>query len=112
MLEKALGQKLQNTMLDTLELFCLLKPQFPSHNLQYLLANYLKEDRPETHRALEDARDTMKLVKKIFADLAGEDYDLLEETLQKMNQTNWGWLPYLQEIAPTSLRKAAAAACW
>ena len=110
MLEKALGQKLQNTMLDTLELFCLFKPQFPSHNLQYLLANYLKEDRPEAHRALEDARDTMKLVKKIFADLAGEDYDLLEETLQKMNQTNWGWLPYLQEIAPTSLRKAAAAA--
>jgi ATP-dependent DNA helicase DinG len=105
MLEKALGGELRNTMLDSLELFCLFKPHFSGHNLQHLLQHYLKEERLEEHRALSDARDTRKLVQKLFADLAGEDYDLLERTLQKMHGTKWGWLPYLQGIAPTTLKQ-------
>jgi ATP-dependent DNA helicase DinG len=105
MLEKALGRELKNTLLDSLELFCLFKPHFPGHNLQYLLQHYLKENRPEMHRALADARDTIKLVQKLFADLAETDCDLLEETLQKMHGTDWSWLPYLQEITPTSLKQ-------
>lgn len=110
MLEKALGRELKNTLLDSLELSCLFKPHFPSHGLQYLLQHYLKEGRIEEHRALADARDTMKLVQKLFVDLAAKDYDLLDETLQKMHGTKWNWLPYLQEITPTSLKQVTSAA--
>jgi ATP-dependent DNA helicase DinG len=110
MLEKALGREFKNTLLDSLELFCLFKPHFPRHNLQYLLKYYLKEDWSEAHRALADARDTMKLVQKLFADLATKNHDLLEETLQKMHGTEWNWLPYLQEITPASLKQVTSAA--
>lgn len=105
MLEKALGWELGNTLLDSLELFCLFKPHFPSHNLQYLLQHYLKEDRPEAHRALADARDTMKLIQKLFNDLAARDYDLLETTLKGMRGSGWSWLPYLEKITLSSLRQ-------
>ncbi len=105
MLEKALGRELENTLLDSLELFCLIKPHFTGHNLQYLLQHYLKEDRPEAHRALADAQDTMKLVEKLFTDLAAKDYELLETILEKMQGTQWGWLPYLKKINPSSLRQ-------
>jgi ATP-dependent DNA helicase DinG len=110
MLEKALGRKLNNTMLDSLELFCLFKPHFTGHNLQYLLQHYLEEERPEEHRALADARDTMELLKKLFTDLAGKDYDLLEGMLRRMRGTGWVWLPYLQRIAPSTLKQLTSLA--
>ena len=115
MLEKALGRELENTLLDSLELFCLFKPHFLSHGLQYLIQYYLNESRPEAHRALADARDTMKLVQKLFADLAAKDYDLLEITLREMHGTGWVWLPYLEKITLSSLRQVtgtASAAAW
>lgn len=101
MLEKALGEELKNTFLDTLELFVLLKPHLPRHSMEYLIRHYLKEDRSEAHRALEDAQDTARLVRKLFADLSADDAGILENTLQLMRGTGWGWLKYLEKISPT-----------
>jgi len=55
MLEKALGERLQNTLLDSLELFALFKPHFARHGMDFLVKHYLKTDRPEAHRALANA---------------------------------------------------------
>ncbi|NLZ28794.1 MAG: DEAD/DEAH box helicase [Firmicutes bacterium] len=110
MLEKALGRNVKNIFLDSLELFCLFKPHFPGHGMEYLMQHYLKKERPEKHRALADARDTRELIERLFADLAGKDYDLLEDTIQKMQGTGWGWLPYLRNISPTSLKRTTSTA--
>lgn len=110
MLEKALGEKLNNEILDTLELFVIFKPQFHRHGMDYLMEHYLKESRPAAHRALADAQDTMKLLHRLFADLAQADAPLLNQTIAILGQTKWQWLPYLKEIAPVPLQQASDAA--
>lgn len=109
MLEKALAEPLQNTLLDSLELFALFKPHFARHGMDYLMRHYLKTDRPEAHRALADAQDTMLLLAKLFADLARDDADILSRTLTILARTDWKWLPYLQGIAPAALRQVKVA---
>lgn len=100
MLARALGKKLGNTMLDTLELFVLFKPQFERHGLDFLMQHYLEESRPEAHRALADAQDTAKLVFKLLAELEADNSGLLSDTLELMQNAGWEWLPYLESIAP------------
>ena len=100
MLEKALGEELKSTFLDTLELFVLFKPHLPRHSLEYLIRHYLKEDRLEAHRALEDAQDTARLAEKLFAELSADGAGILEKTLELMRGTGWGWLKYLEKISP------------
>ena len=105
MLEGALGEALQNSFLDSLELFVLCKPQFPRHGMDYLMQHYLADDRPGAHRALADARDTLALVRQLFEELAKNETDLLERIIMLMQGTGWSWLPYLKNIVP-ALRHA------
>jgi len=100
-LEKALGKQLNRPILDTLELFCLFKPHFPYHNLDYLAENYLENESREAHRALSDATDTMETIDKLLHELQHEDADLLRKALDLMKGTGWPWLEYLQKLQPS-----------
>ncbi|UMZ73117.1 putative ATP-dependent helicase DinG [Natranaerofaba carboxydovora] len=97
-LEEALNFPIYNKFLDSLELFCIFKPHFSHHNIDYLIKNYLQETRDEKHRALEDAYDTRILVEKLLDDLISTDIDLLEDSLDYMDFSDWPWLPYLDDI--------------
>lgn len=97
-LRRELGRSLNNLFLDSLELCCLFKPQFPRHGLGYLAREYLGAQLPEAHRALQDANCTREVVEKLFKELSAGDHDLLRETLQYLQGTSWPWLPFLQEL--------------
>ncbi len=96
-----LDPEIENPILDSLELFCVMKPGFPKHNLDYLTKNYLKEERRVQHRALEDARDTSRLVEKLFRELALWEY--MQIAIEYMEGSGWNWLPYLKNIPPSGL---------
>ncbi len=104
-IETSLGCKLQNAILDSLELYCLFKPALASHKISSIL-EYLGKDHREKHRALDDARDCLQIVEVLFRDLQKDDSDLLENALKIMKGSSWGWLPYLEKI-PFSLRRVS-----
>lgn len=98
-LARALGDKLRNTFLDTLELFCLLKPGFPKHGIGYIAEHYLGKEPDKKHRALEDARITLEATQKLFNDLWDEDNELLQRTVENLNgMPHWPWLDYLNTV--------------
>lgn len=96
-----LSPGINNPFLDSLELFCIMKPGFSNHNLDYLIKNYLKEGGSVYHRALEDARDTSKLVEKIFNELSLTEN--LQTAIEYMEGSGWNWLPYLKNIPRSGL---------
>lgn len=97
-LENSLGCKLENTFLDSLELFCLFKPELESHKMDSIMKHYAMDQCAE-HRALTDARVCLNLVKALFDELR-DDNDLLFNALEIMTGSEWGWLPHLQKINP------------
>ena len=106
MLEKALGQRPGNPFLDSLMLFVIFKPELSRHGMDYLFKNYLKEELICAHRALTDARDTKKLVDKLFKELSLDDTGILANTLALLEGSGWNWLPYLRQIKPKALHRA------
>ncbi len=98
-LNKELGYRPGNKVLDTLELFCLVKPSLKSYSLDKLLKDYLGEDREEEHRALQDARDTLALLELLLNELREKNGDITEKTLTFMNGTDWPWLPVIRQLS-------------
>ncbi len=96
---KELGHKINNTFLDTLELFCLFKPQFSKHSLNHITEYYLERAGSKKHRALEDTQYTMEATYKLFEDLSEEDNDLVQRTIENLkDMTDWPWMYYLEKV--------------
>jgi len=97
-LEKALNFK--NPLLDSRELFCLFKPHFPHHHLDYLVRNYLEKEEGSWYckGALEEARHTRTAVDKLMQELPGEEAELLNKALELMGNTAWPWKDVLQKL--------------
>lgn len=91
-------RRLANTFLDSCELACILEPQLTNHNLDYLIKNLLGEERDEAHRALQDARDTKRVVEALLARLQAEGAEFLDFGLNYLRDTDWPWLSYLRRI--------------
>ena len=67
-LEKFLGEPVQNSVIDTLELARLTFPEFPSHSLESLVST-LNIKKEKSHRAFNDAMMLYELFKKISLEL-------------------------------------------
>ena len=89
-LERALGRRLPNPVLDTLPFAFLARPQAPSHSLA-ALARDLPGGGGGAHRALDDARDLARVLSALLADLARMPEDLRAEAALLLRATSWPW---------------------
>lgn len=62
----------RDRFIDSMEFFAIINPWYENYNLDYLIKNYLKEDRDESHRAYEDSLDTLKVVNKLVEEVKGD----------------------------------------
>ncbi len=104
-LQAYLPRPLTQPFLDSRELFCLFKPQFPHQHLDYLVRHYLKRAEGIHSRALQDANDTREAVETLFRELLEEEGELLHKTRELMSGTGWPWWELLQQL-PLALVKS------
>ena len=98
-LKREFGSRLNNIFLDSLQLFCLFKPQFPGHGIGYISKHYSGTEPEKQHRALDDAKATYHALKKLFEDLEGEENEILQKTVEYMQGYHlWHWLYLLQKV--------------
>jgi Rad3-related DNA helicase len=80
--------------LDSLELACVLHPEFPSHSMEALARRFF--GRVERHRALDDAIDTLWLLAAFREELSrGEHEELL---LGQALDPRWAWTTWLRTV--------------
>ncbi len=89
-LERALGRRLENPVLDTLPFAFLAHPQAPSHSLA-ALARDLAGGGGGRHRALDDARDLARVLAALLARLAQMPAELRAEAASLVRGTSWPW---------------------
>ncbi len=98
-LQKEFGARMNNIFLDSLQLFCLFKPHFPSHGVGYLSEHFSKSVPGKKHRALDDARETYYALEKLFDDIAGVDNHILQKTIEYLQGYHrWHWLYFLRKV--------------
>lgn len=89
-IERALGRRLENPILDTLPFAFLVRPQAPSHSLS-ALARDLVGGGDVAHRALDDARALARVLSALLADLAAMPEDLRAEVALLLRGARWPW---------------------
>lgn len=98
--------------LDSLELACVLHPEFASHSLEALARRFF--GRVERHRALDDAIDTLALLAQLRDEVVRGEHE--ELVLGGGLDPAWAWTPWLRRafsgstgfrLRPQGMRRGA-----
>ncbi len=85
-------------VLDTVELACMVRPDWPSSGLAFLRSSLEVEARKH-HRAEADTRMTIDVALALLADLATRPKQLKTLLLPLGEGCGWGWAPTLRALA-------------
>ncbi|MBC5996338.1 exonuclease [Romboutsia ilealis] len=95
--------ELKNEIIDSMELAAILEPYHREFNLDYLKKTITNDKKNESHRALDDAMDTIKIVNSLLMRLNKEESEITLEPLSfkinsylnKFGLPNWNWSKHI-----------------